>query len=127
MREGVKWIPEAQTDVLLVTLQKSAADYSPTTLYRDYAISETLFHWESQNATSPESSTGRRYIRHRKEGSHVVLFVRTAKEGDLGTQPYTCLGTADYVRHTGSKPMQIEWKLDRAMPAEMLAAARAVA
>lgn len=127
MREGVKWIPAAQTDVLLVTLKKSESDYSPTTLYRDYAISETLFHWESQNATSPESPTGQRYIHHRQQGSHVVLFVRAAKEGDLGTQPYTCLGTVDYVQHSGSRPMQIEWKLERAMPAEMLVAARAVA
>lgn len=127
MREGVKWIPAAQTDVLLVTLKKSESDYSPTTLYRDYAISETLFHWESQNATSPESPTGQRYIHHRQQGSHVVLFVRVAKEGDLGTEPYTCLGTVDYVQHSGSRPMQIEWKLDRAMPAEMLVAARAVA
>lgn len=127
MREGVKWIPAAQTDVLLVTLKKSESDYSPTTLYRDYAISETLFHWESQNATSPESPTGQRYIHHRQQGSHVVLFVRAAKEGDLGTQPYTCLGTVDYVQHSGSRPMQIEWKLKRAMPAEMLVAARAVA
>ena len=127
MREGVKWIPAAQTDVLLVTLKKSESDYSPTTLYRDYAISETLFHWESQNATSPESPTGQRYIHHRQQGSHVVLFVRAAKEGDLGTEPYICLGTVDYVQHSGSRPMQIEWKLERAMPAEMLVAARAVA
>ncbi|WP_420734593.1 hypothetical protein [Brevibacterium luteolum] len=32
-----------------------------------------------------------------------------------------------HAQHSGSRPMQIEWKLERAMPAEMLVAARAVA
>ncbi len=30
------------------TLDKSDGDFSPTTRYRDYAISPTLIHWESQ-------------------------------------------------------------------------------
>ena len=39
-------------DAFFVTLKKSEADYSPTTMYRDYPISPTLFHWESQSTTS---------------------------------------------------------------------------
>ena len=42
--------PRHNADAFLVTLQKSEADYSPTTMYRDYAISPELFHWESQSA-----------------------------------------------------------------------------
>ena len=32
--------------------KKTERDFSPTTMYRDYALSPELFHWESQNATS---------------------------------------------------------------------------
>ena len=47
MREGVWYSREKNIDVLLITLKKSEADYSPTTMYRDYPISPTLFHWET--------------------------------------------------------------------------------
>ena len=33
LREGVKYLREKKTDILLVTLHKSDKDYSPTTLY----------------------------------------------------------------------------------------------
>ena len=34
------------SDLFFVTLEKSERDYSPSTLYKDYAISPTLFHWD---------------------------------------------------------------------------------
>ena len=125
IREGVKWVPELQTDILLVTLKKSEADYSPTTMYHDYALTDTLFHWESQSVTREGSPTGQRYINHESEGSNVVLFVRKAKNGEIGTEPYTCLGNARYVKHSGEKPMQIIWELERPMPASLFDIARA--
>lgn len=127
IREGVKWLPSLQTDALLVTLKKSEADYSPTTMYRDYAINQDFFHWESQSTTSSESATGCRYVSHVENGSNVVLFVRRAKIGDLGTEPYTCLGTAQFEGATGSRPMQIVWKLDRSMPIDLFLEAKAAA
>lgn len=127
VREGVKWVEAHDTDVLLVTLHKSDADFSPSTQYRDYALSPTLFHWESQSVTGDTSPTGQRYIHQRKHGTNVLLFVRTSKSGDLGTEPYTCLGTAQYVSHQGSKPIQIVWELDRPMPTDIYLAAKAVA
>ncbi|OFL67905.1 DUF3427 domain-containing protein [Brevibacterium sp. HMSC063G07] len=126
IREGVKWVPELKTDILLVTLNKSAADYSPSTMYRDYALTETLFHWESQSLTRAESATGQRYINHERDGSNVVLFVRESKVGEIGTEPYTCLGNARYVSHEGEKPMQIVWELERPMPARLYEIAKAV-
>jgi hypothetical protein len=63
-REGVRHIPSASTDVLLVTLKKAERDYSPTTLYRDYAISPERFHWESQSTASAGSATIQRYEQH---------------------------------------------------------------
>ena len=127
IREGVKWMPSLKTDALLVTLKKSEADYSPTTLYHDYAINQELFHWESQSTTSSSSPTGLRYQHHREQGSNVVLFVRRAKTGDIGTEPYTCLGTVQFQSCEGSRPMQILWKLDRQAPVELYLEARAAA
>ena len=75
-REGVMFSAEANADAFFVTLKKSESDYSPTTMYRDYAMSPTLFHWESQSVTSIASPTGQRYLNHRELGSHILLFSR---------------------------------------------------
>ncbi|MCH4207646.1 MAG: DUF3427 domain-containing protein [Solobacterium sp.] len=120
IREGVKWLPEQNADVLLVTLNKSDKDYSPSTMYEDYSINDHLFHWQSQSTTSETSPVGRRYINHVKQGSNVLLFVRERKNKDGLTQPYTFLGTAEYVSHTGSHPMSIVWRLKNAIPARFM-------
>ena len=120
MQEGVKYFPKKRLDIFLITLNKADKDYSPTTLYDDYSISETLFHWQSQSTTSDQSKTGQRYIHHKKLGSKVALFVREYKEDQAGTCPYTFLGLADYVSHTGSKPMSIIWRLHNPIPAKFL-------
>lgn len=126
-REGVAWAEETATDAFLVTLHKSERDFSPTTRYRDYAISPELFHWESQNQTSLASPTGQRYLHHRERGSHVVLFVRDRRGDDLGAAPYLCLGQADYVRHEGERPIAVTWRLRRPMPADAFTTASVAA
>lgn len=122
VREGVKWLPEKEIDVFFVTLNKSDKDYSPTTMYNDYSINESLFHWQSQSTTAADSPTGQRYIHHRERGSCVLLFVREFKTDRItgGAAPYTYLGEASYVQHEGSRPMNITWKLDRPIPAKFL-------
>ena len=122
VREGVKWLPEKRLDVFFVTLNKADKDYSPTTMYRDYSISENLFHWQSQSTTAADSPTGQRYIHHRARGSKVLLFVREFKADRItgGAEAYTFLGKANYVKHSGSKPMNITWQLDRPIPAKFL-------
>ncbi|MFF2512114.1 DUF3427 domain-containing protein [Streptomyces sp. NPDC058086] len=119
-REGVKWCESAKTDALMITLDKDDKDFSPQTRYHDYALSETLFHWESQNQTSATSATGLRYQHHAAEGSHVLLLVRRYKSTDIGgAQPWMLLGPAEYVEHKGSKPMAITWKLAHEIPADV--------
>lgn len=39
---------------------------------------------------------------------------------DLSRPESSILGTADYVKHEGSRPMNITWKLDRPIPAKFL-------
>lgn len=120
--EGVKWLPEKQTDVFFVTLNKADKDYSPTTMYNDYSINSELFHWQSQSTTAENSPTGQRYIHHKEKGTKVLLFVREFKSDRIanGAAAYTYLGTANYVKHTGSRPMNITWKLDHPIPAKYL-------
>ena len=122
VREGVKWLPDKQLDVFFVTLNKADKDYSPTTMYNDYSINESLFHWQSQSTTAADSPTGQRYIHHCEKGSRVLLFVREFKSDRItgGAEAYTYLGTANYVKHEGSRPMNITWKLDRPIPAKFL-------
>ena len=52
----------------------------------------------------------------------VPLFVRESKRDRvLGTAAaYTDLGLARYVRHEGSRPMNVVWELDRPIPAKYL-------
>ena len=122
VREGVKWLPEKQLDVFFVTLNKADKDYSPTTMYNDYSINESLFHWQSQSTTADNSPTGQRYIHHKERGGKVLLFVREFKSDRVtgGAEAYTYLGTANYVKHQGSRPMNITWLLDRPIPAKFL-------
>jgi len=122
VREGVKWLPDKQLDVFFVTLNKADKDYSSTTMYNDYSINESLFHWQSQSTTAENSPTGQRYIHHKERGSKVLLFVREFKADRMtgGAEAYTYLGTANYVKHTGSRPMNITWQLNRPIPAKFL-------
>ena len=122
IREGVKWLPDKNLDVLFVTLNKADKDYSPTTMYKDYSINESLFHWQSQSTTAENSATGQRYIHHREKGNRMLLFVREFKTDSRfgGAAAYTYLGTVNYVKHDGSRPMNITWKLDCPIPAKFL-------
>ncbi len=117
---GPWWHEPAQTEVLFITLQKTAKHYSPTTLYRDYAISRDLFHWESQNSTRVDSTAGRRYLGQRSNGVRILLAVRASRTDPWGsTRPYTLLGPADYVSHQGERPIAITWRLRNPIPADL--------
>ncbi len=120
VREGSKYLQNKGIDILFVTLNKSEKDYSPTTMYNDYSINEELFHWQSQSTTSVTSPTGLRYINQRKVGNKILLFVRDSKKDViLGTaDSYTYLGPVEYVDHSSSCPINITWKLCKAIPAK---------
>jgi hypothetical protein len=120
MQSGVLYLRDYDTDLLFVTLTKAEKDYSPTTLYDDYAINSTLFHWQSQSTTAADSPTGQRYIYQRANNGKVMLFVRENKKTYNQAEPYVYLGLVDYVSHTGSKPMSITWELRREMPAGLV-------
>lgn len=117
VREGVCYIAALNTELLFVTLEKSSRNYSPTMLYHDYAISDTLFHWESQNSTAEDTPKGISYIQHQAQGKHILLFVREQNQDAAGlTMPYVFLGPVRYVSHKGNRPMAITWELATPLP-----------
>lgn len=124
VRQGVVHLPDLKADAFFVTLNKADTDYSPTTMYEDYAISDTLFHWQSQSTTSDTSETGQRYQHHQQHGYTPLLFLREDKKKDNFTCPYYFLGPLEYVSHTGSRPMSIVWSMVYPIPAHILAMAR---
>lgn len=119
-REGVLYLSEKKTDIFFITLNKSEKDFSPSTLYEDYAINERLFHWQTQTQTSVNSPTGQRYIHHKERGSRIALFVRQFKTESGVTSPFVFLGEAEYIRHEGDKPISFVWRLKEEMPAAFL-------
>ncbi|MCT2534771.1 DUF3427 domain-containing protein [Aquibacillus koreensis] len=119
-REGVKHFQEKNLDIFFITLNKSEKDFSSSTLYDDYAINETRFHWQSQSTLSETSPTAQRYIHHRENGHNIALFVRESKKENGYTAPFTFLGTCDYIEHYGEKPISFEWELREEMPPALL-------
>lgn len=102
---------EAKRELLFVTLDKSGKSFSPTTRYRDYALSPERFHWETQAAASTTRPSGRRYV-DPAEGWRFFLFVRP----DPGS-PFAFLGPVFYESHVGDRPIAITWRLATPMPA----------
>lgn len=84
--------------------------------YKDYFMDQQFFHWQSQNQTSPASSRGIDYIKHREKDIHIHLFVRKYESMNGMTLPFMYLGEVEYVNHEGSQPMSIVWKLHHSVP-----------
>jgi superfamily II DNA or RNA helicase len=112
---GVLWDETSQTDLFAFTLDKSRGGFSPTTRYRDYAISRDLIHWESQSTTAEAGETGQRYIQHQARGTGVLLFARL----NVSDRAFWCLGPAGYVSHEGERPISFTWQLAHRLPADL--------
>ena len=107
-REGVRQAKLEGAELFAFTLDKSGDSFSPTTRYRDYAISPTLVHWESQSTTAADSPTGLRYRNHERDGRSIFLFCRLRTEDPA----YWFIGPGTYRGHVGEKPMAIKWELE---------------
>ncbi len=109
-REGVRRVG-ADLELLFVTLVKEEKHFSPTTRYRDFAISPHLFHWQTQSTAGPDTMAGRRYLEQATNGNRFLLFVRKHKG-----EEFHFLGPVRCVSHEGSRPMSITWRLEHPMP-----------
>lgn len=127
-REGVAENKALNTELLFIDLQKSEEDYSPTTLYDDYAINDILFHWQSQNKTRADAGKGLSYINQEALNKNILLFVRETKRDEWGnTMGYVFLGDARFVQYEGEKPMSITWELREPIPSYLWTASAKMA
>jgi hypothetical protein len=113
---GIVKLEEERREILLVTLDKSGSSFSPTTRYRDYAISPSLFHWETQSSASVSRPSGRRYLDSTTNGWTFYLFVRDTPDSP---EQYAFLGSVRLKTFTGDRPIAITWELAHAMPAAL--------
>jgi len=113
--------------VHLVTFRKSAKDFSPTTQYRDYPISRTQLHWESQSTITQASPTGQNLLRFKERDYTILFFARLEKRIEEETAPFIFLGPAERVLSAeGNRPIAIVWELTHPVPAALFEEARAV-
>lgn len=113
--------------MVFVTLNKSDKEYSPSTLYEDYAISQRQFHWQSMNKTRIASEEGQRIINQKRNGWKYILFVRDAKSDEYGiTNGYYCLGAMDYNSSHSECPMNVVWDMHELIPGFILESAKAI-
>jgi superfamily II DNA or RNA helicase len=104
-------IDEMNTELFFVTLNKSDKDFSPSTMYDDYVVSENQFHWKSKN-TDSHQGRGRRYVEQAINKKKFLLFVRENKRDGFGnTCPFYCFGLVDYISSRDDKPMSIDWRM----------------
>jgi hypothetical protein len=115
-REGLHRVRDRKAQLFFVTIDKSSRGrFSPTTSYEDYAISPTLFHWQSQSTTSEQSPTGLAYVKGHTQGWRFYLFARPTVEDQ-----FTFLGPVRYRSHQGSRPITITWELEVPIPPAFL-------
>jgi len=89
----------------LVTLNKQGK--ASQHQYLDHWIDETHFHWQSQNATDPNSQRGQDLIHHEARGIGIHLFVRNAKLSAGKAAPFTYQGRFRVTSHQGRRPMSV--------------------
>ncbi|MDN3520372.1 DUF3427 domain-containing protein [Halomonas ramblicola] len=123
--QGVIHAKDLKAYIHLVTFEKDERDFSPTTRYRDYPISRTLLHWESQSNTSQVSATGQNYLHFLERGYTILFFARLTKRIDGKTAPFIFLGPAKALKnYKGNRPIAMTWELEYPIPAELFEEAR---
>ena len=115
---GVLPIKERKTELLFVTLDKSAG-FHDRIAYHDYAVSPSRFHWQSQNSAGPDTPAGKRYLESATNGWTFQLFVRAEKK-----DPYRACGPVRIAIDediSGNRPMNVSWTLEVPLPAKLFA------
>lgn len=116
-REGTAENKNLNTEILFINLVKSEENFSPTTMYDDYAINELLFHWQTQNSARPDLGKGLSYIKHKENEKRILLFVREKAKNQFGKSlGYVFIGEGNLKDFKGSKPMSINWELSEPLP-----------
>lgn len=96
---------DKKVHILFVTLNKQGQVGNHR--YLDHWVDEHTFHWQTQNATTPDNKRGQEIIGHEKLGITMHLFVRDTKLQGGKAAPFLYVGKARYQSHTGSAPMSV--------------------
>jgi superfamily II DNA or RNA helicase/SAM-dependent methyltransferase len=100
---------DRNSHILLVTINKQGK--SDEHRFIDHWIDDKTFHWQSQNATTPDSPKGKQIINHDPLGIDIHLFIRENKLINGKAAPFEYFGEVAYKSHTGSSPMSIIFEL----------------
>lgn len=106
--------------VIFVTLTKEANRKEEG--YLDRFEDRSTFHWTSQASTVPESKKGRDVLDALSSGRRIHLFVRN-KRMDVA---FTYAGLVAPLRHEGSKPMVVWFRLLTELSDNMVSALKLV-
>ena len=118
---GTQYLHDRKIALVFVSTNKSDKDYSPSTLYQDYAISERQFHWQSKHDVRILSNDGQRIINQRENGWKYLLFVRDRKRDEFNfTNAYYFLGEMEYESSHGECPMNVIWNMKYDIPGNIL-------
>lgn len=118
-REGEHYVPEAKTSLIFVTQAKDERNFNSARQFKDYPVSTDLFHWISPATMKPDSKRGQRLVNHEQQEITVLLNVRSARNSESGfAEAYQLLGPVSLQSYRGEKPIQMDWKLQRPLPAE---------
>ena len=117
-QSGVQWIEHHGAYLMLVTLEKDEESFTERTRYRDFAITPTQFHWQSQSTARPNNGDGTRIVRAANGIGTMWLFTRRARKDEYGTEPYVFMGAFTPTKIEGEKPMSVTGELANAMPAK---------
>jgi superfamily II DNA or RNA helicase len=124
---GVIHVEQLKTYLHLVTFRKEDRDFAPTTRYKDYPISSTILHWESQSDTTQQSPTGQNYLHFLERGYTILFFARLDKRIEGETAPFVFLGPASRLQsYECERPIKMIWELQHPIPAALYEEARAV-
>lgn len=117
---GVVHLDREKAYLHFVTFRKEDRDFAPTTRYKDYPVSPTILHWESQIGTAQAHVTGQNYIHFSERGYTILFFARLEKRVGDEPAPYVFLGAAKrLLSHEGDRPIQMIWELEHPMPADL--------
>ncbi len=106
-----------------VTRYKEGGGFSLKTMYQDFAITNTVFQWESQHTTKADSVECREYI----SGKRIpLLFLQEEKKTAEGvSRGFIFLGKLKYLSHEKECPVQFQWQLETPMPSDVFEWAKA--
>jgi superfamily II DNA or RNA helicase/HKD family nuclease len=104
---------------LMVTVHKLENQFSSETMYNDWALSRTLFQWDSPNSWTSRKGQGQAFLQQITDGIPLYLFVRETKRDDYGRpRPFKYLGPVRIVSGSlkGEYPYSLQLELEKPMP-----------